>query len=59
MMNESIIVCCFGVKQHFTSRKDAIKLYYNAMENCTNNAEYDSYSKIFVQLMQGANYCTD
>jgi hypothetical protein len=47
MNDDIIIVCCLGMKQHFTNRSEAIQRFYNAMENCNNSLEYDSYAKIF------------
>ena len=59
MYDDVIIVYCLGMKQHFKSRSEAIQRFYNAMENCNNKVEYDSYSKIFCQLMEGKTYCND
>ena len=59
MYDDIIIVCCLGMRQRFTSRSEAIQRFYNAMENCNNKVEYDSYSRIFCQLMEGKSYCSD
>lgn len=59
MNDDVIIVYCLGMKQRFTSRSEAIQRFYNAIENCNNKVEYDSYSKIFCQLMEGETYCND
>lgn len=59
MNDDVIIVCCLGMRQHFVNRSEAIQRFYNAMENCNNSLEYDSYSKIFCQLMEGKTYCND
>ena len=56
MNDDVIIVCCLGMRQHFVNRSEAIQRFYNAMENCNNSLEYDSYAKIFCQLMEGNGY---
>ena len=59
MYDDVIIVYCLGMRQYFTNRSEAIQRFYNAMENCNNSLEYDSYAKIFCQLMEGKSYCSD
>ena len=56
--NDSIIVICYGKKQIWDSRKNAVEFYLEGMMYCE-GAERDRYTNIYLDLISGKSVCTD
>lgn len=53
-----ITVKCYRTEEKYTSRKDAIKEYQEAVL-MSEGSERDRYISILAQLCVGRNYCSD
>ncbi len=57
-MREKIVTVCYGMKQFWDSRKEAMDRFLKAMMN-SEGSERERYTNIYCQLAEGKNYCTD
>lgn len=55
---QKVTTVCYGQKQVWDSREEAKAFFLEAMMN-SDGSEHDRYSGIYIQLMNGLNYCTD
>lgn len=55
---DSVIVICYGEREFWGSREEAIKFYYEGMLACE-GAERDRYTNIYCQLIEGRDVCID
>lgn len=56
--NDKITVVCYGREQIFNTRQEAKDFYLDCM-NCSEGAERDRYTNIFLMLEAGKNICYD
>lgn len=55
---EAIKTVCYGHEDIWTSRKKAMD-YFREGIFCSDGSERDRYTRIYFQLQDGLNYCTD
>lgn len=56
--NEEIICKVYGSEKKFSSRKDAMRFFLECMMS-SEGSEQERYTKIYCQLEEGKNYCSD
>ena len=55
-----VTTVCYGQKQEWTSRKEAIEFFRQGVIECdTESSECSRYMKIFADLLMGKSFCTD
>lgn len=57
-MADAVIVVCYGSRQIWKSRKDAIAFYTEGVTACE-GSERDRYVNVLMELMCGRKICTD
>ena len=57
-INDSVTVICYGKKQVWDSRQNAVEFYLEGMM-CCEGAERDRYTNIYLDLISGKSVCTD
>ena len=57
-MNETIITICYGTKQEWTSRNEAIRFFMEGIA-ATEGSEQERYTNILLQLLEGKTICKD
>ena len=57
-MNEKIITICYGTKQEWTNRNEAIRFFMEGIA-ATDGSEQDRYTNILLQLLDGETICKD
>ncbi len=55
---DAVIVICYGQKEVWASRDEAIRFYRDGMEMCE-GAEQRRYINIYIRLLEGCAVCTD
>ena len=55
---DSVSITCYGTTQSWDDRKEALRFYKQAAEECE-GAERDRYTRIVFQLMDGKSICSD
>ena len=51
-------VICYGKRDSWASRNDAIKFYLDGMLSCE-GSERDRYTNVYLDLISGKNVCSD
>ena len=51
-------VICYGQRETWNSRQDAIKFFFEGMM-CCDGAERDRYTNVYLDLMNGKDVCSD
>lgn len=55
-----VVTVCYGEKQEWTSRKEAIEFFRQGVIECdTGSSECSRYMKILADLLMGKSLCTD
>ena len=53
-----VTVICYGQREHWGSREDAIKFYLKGMVVC-DGCERDRYTNVYLDLISGKYVCSD
>ncbi len=56
--NKSVKTKCYGKVDVWESREEAKDFFFEAMMN-SEGSEHDRYSAIYIQLMNGLDFCSD
>ena len=56
--NPKVTTKCYGKLEKWDDREQAKEHFLEAMMN-SDGAEYERYSAIYIQLVNGLSYCTD
>lgn len=56
--SQSVTVKCYGKEEVWEDREQAKDFYLEGMMN-SDGSEHDRYTSIYLQIMNGLNYCTD
>lgn len=56
--NPKVTTKCYGKIEKWNDREQEKDFFLEAMMN-SDGAEYERYSAIYIQLMNGLSYCTD
>ena len=56
--NKSVNTKCYGKVDVWESREEAKDFFFEAMMN-SEGSEHDRYSAIYIQLMNGLDFCSD
>lgn len=57
-IQDSVTVICYGKKEVWDSRAEAIAFYLEGMTSCM-GAERDRYANVYLDLICGESVCSD